>query len=69
MTVYLVFSLPNIPYIHCIYTLLANPNREVTKNRAQEVTLEAPGLWIQLYLYTALERQTYVLGTKVAPDP
>jgi len=25
MTVYLVISMPKIPYIHCIYMVLANP--------------------------------------------
>jgi hypothetical protein len=28
MTVYLVISLPKIPYTHCIYMVLANPKHE-----------------------------------------
>ena len=30
MTVYLVISLPNVPYIHCIYIFLANPKHSHT---------------------------------------
>jgi len=29
MTVYLMISLPNIPYIHRIYMVLANPNKRL----------------------------------------
>jgi len=33
MTVYLVISLPKIPYTHCIYMVLANPVYEVLGQR------------------------------------
>ena len=32
MTVYLVISLPNIPYVHRIYMVLANPIHKLTTN-------------------------------------
>ena len=38
MTVYLVTSLPKIPYIHRIYMVLANPNNV----RKQSQTLKSP---------------------------
>jgi len=40
MTVRLVISLPKIPYIHCIYMVLANPNNivmEVPRERTMAV--------------------------------
>jgi len=38
MTVYLVISLPKIPYIHCIYMVLANPTHVPNLHPIQGMT-------------------------------
>jgi len=43
MTVYLVISLPKIPYIHRIYMVLANPRHVQQRKTSSQIVLASPG--------------------------
>ena len=65
MTVYLVISLPKIPYIHRIYMVFANPTNEVElatkENKAATNKVTNDG-------HLHLHLQSHILATQRVPD-